>query len=336
MYYAVGYQRPQNGEYFSDIVMSYQKNIREVYFAWPGMASGRPMLGNNDWAVQSVLEEELAFLVKHGIKLDLLLNANCYGDGAISVGLQDEIVSLMEHLAHIGCYPEIVTTASPFIAHVIKTNCSGVEVRSSVNMRIGTQQAMEYAKEFFDSFYIQRDFGRDLSYVRQIRAWCDAHGKKLCMLANSGCLRFCPSQTFHDNLIAHSSNAELMKNLPDWNPHQCWNMYKDTARFVEILKATWIRPEDIQRYDGLIDVVKLATRQHSHPRMVIGAYTDGVYDGNLLDVLEPGFSSLFFPYYINNALFPKDWAERSGMCRNGCINCLYCENVLEKVLQKYE
>lgn len=336
MYYAAGYQGPQNGEYFSDIVLDYRGRIQEVYFAWPGMASGRPALGTNDWSAQSILEEELAFIIKNGIKLDLLLNANCYGEAAISTGLSDEVVALLEHLAHIGCYPEIITTASPFIAHIVKTNCPDVEIRSSVNMRIGTMQAMEYAQEFFDSFYIQRDFQRDPSYVQEIRQWCAVHNKKLCMLANSGCLRFCPSQTFHDNLIAHSSNAERMKNVPDWNPHICWQLYQDFSHFVEILKATWIRPEDIQRYDGLVDVVKLATRQHSHPRMVIGAYTDGAYEGNLLDILEPGFSSIFFPYYIDNALFPNDWAERSGTCRNGCIGCGYCEKVLKDVLSKYE
>ena len=32
--------------------------------------------------------------------------------------------------------------------------------------------------------------------------WCRANGKKLCILANSGCLGNCPWQTYHDNLIA--------------------------------------------------------------------------------------------------------------------------------------
>ena len=52
MYFAVGYQQPDNGERFSDIVLSYENAVREVYFAWVGMPSGRPASGINDWSAQ--------------------------------------------------------------------------------------------------------------------------------------------------------------------------------------------------------------------------------------------------------------------------------------------
>ena len=224
-------------------------------------------------------------------------------------------------------------TASPMIAHTVKTRFPGIEVRASVNMRLGTAQAMGYVGDLFDSFYLQRDLQRDLNHVRKVRAWCDRHGKKLCLLANSGCLRFCPGQTFHDNLIAHSESAERQENLPDWNPHVCWNLYRDPEKLVEILKATWIRPEDLHRYSGLADTVKLATRQHAHPRMVIGAYAEGCFAGNLLDLLEPGFSPAFAPRVIDNAAFPSDWAERIGRCPGDCEACSYCREVLSQVLQ---
>ena len=77
-------------------------------------------------------------------------------------------------------------------------------------------------------------------------------------------------------------------------------------------------------------------RQHSHPRMVLGAYCGRKFDGNLLELMEPGFASQFFPYYIDNSKFPLDWAERSGKCTQGCTNCGYCEAVLEDVLCRYE
>ena len=202
-------------------------------------------------------------------------------------------------------------------------------------MRIGTTQAMGYVGELFDSFYLQRDLQRDFSHVSQIHDWCIRHGKKLCLLVNSGCLRFCPGQTFHDNLIAHSAKAEELQNITDWNPHLCWNLYQNREKFAEILKSTWIRPEDLHLYEGLADTVKLATRQHSHPRMVIGAYADQCYRGNLLDLLEPGFSSLFEPCYIDNAAFPTEWASQTSHCSQDCEACRYCDGVLEQVLKAY-
>ncbi|MDD2461643.1 MAG: hypothetical protein WC328_08420 [Kiritimatiellia bacterium] len=334
---AIGYQHTGEGEPFSAIVADYRDRIGEVYFPWPGQASGRPPLGHavdvSPEEIQQVLEEELQTLRRMGVKLDLLFNANCYGERAVSVSLGKEVVSTVDRLGALGCCPEIVTTTSLMIARTIKRHFPEIEVRASVNMRIGTTQAMGYVADLFDSFYLQRDLQRDLGHVRKVRAWCDRHGKKLCLLANSGCLRFCPGQTFHDNLIAHSAAAESLENLPDWNPHVCWNLYRDPKNFVEILRSTWIRPEDLHLYEGLIDTAKLATRQHAHPRMVIGAYAEGRFRGNLLDLLEPGFAPAFVPHVIDNAAFPADWAERIGRCPGDCAACSYCREVLDQVLK---
>ncbi len=334
MKFAVGYQTTTNKEPFYNIVSDYREHISEVYFSWPNFASGRPEAIHTDWTAQRRLELELSEIRKMGIKLDLLLNGNCYGDAAVSTALKERVIGLLEYLGANGCLPEIITSTSPFVAHIIRSEGIPIELRASVNMRIGTTQAMQYASEYFDSFYIQRDYQRNLDYVRSVSDWAQKNGKKICLLANSGCLRFCPSQTFHDNLISHSSEAEKMQNVR-WNPHLCRSVFKDKENYVELLKETWIRPEDTYRYKGLVDVIKLATRQHSHPRMVIGAYASGKYEGDLLELLEPGFSSQCFPYYIENSLFPDDWFEKSGMCLNGCTNCGYCESVLEKVLCTY-
>lgn len=336
MKFAVGYQHREDGSPFSEIVSDFRDRVGEVYFSWVGQPSGRPPLGygqdDSPEEVRRVLEDELRTFRGLGIKLDLLLNATCYGDSAVSVKLQNEVASVIDRLGALDCMPDIVTTASPMIAHTVKKRFPGIEVRASVNMRIGTVQAMGYVQDLFDSFYLQRDVQRDLGFVRKVRAWCDRHGKKLCLLANSGCLRFCPGQTFHDNLIAHCAEAERRVHLPDWNPHVCWNVYRTPENFVEILKATWVRPEDLHRYEGLVDVVKLATRQHANPRMVVGAYAEGRFCGNLLDLLEPGFSPAFAPHVIDNAAFPSDWAERIARCPGDCDSCAYCRQVLARVL----
>ena len=69
--------------------------------------------------------------------------------------------------------------------------------------------------------------------------------------------------------------------------------------------------------------------------MVLGAYTSGRFDGNLLELLEPGFASQFFPQYIDNTAFPADWFEKSGRCLMGCTGCGYCEQTLKTVLFVY-
>ena len=331
---AAGYQHFADGAPFAEIVLRHP-NVREVYFPWVDEPSGRPKLGyeeeDDPAELEAALQRDLTRLKQSGVRLDLLLNANCYGAEAMSKALEARIGGIVEKLASWGCRPEVCTTASPFVARTLKAVAPDIEVRASVNMRLTTLQAFRYLAPLFDSYYLGRDVQRNLTTVRRFSEWCRANGKKLCVLANSGCLRNCPWQTFHDNLIAHSDAAMKVANVRGWSPHLCWTLYKDRKNFAEILKSTWIRPEDLYRYEGLVDVVKLATRQHATPDMVISAYERGSFEGNLLDLFEPGFSPAFFPEFIDNVAFPPDWFDRTSTCDRECTECGYCDKVLASV-----
>ena len=93
-----------------------------------------------------------------------------------------------------------------------------------------------------------------------------------------------------------------------------------------------MRPEDLHHYEDLFDTVKLATRMHARPGMVIDAYCRGKFYGNTLDLCEPGFGRAIAPYIINNMAFPEDWFEKTTGCDKQCHQCGYCKSVLEKVL----
>jgi hypothetical protein len=341
MKFAVGYQILEDrSESFVDVVRDYREHISEVYFPWVGMASGRAALnvsrGLVDWRVQAELERDLCTFREFGFDLDLLLNANCYGGRAVSLHLENEVGSLLTHLEETVGGVDIVTTTSPAIARTVKQYFPSVSVRASVNMRIGTIQGLSYSAGYFDSYCIQRDRQRDPDYVRLLRRWADENGKSLVMLANSGCLRFCPGQVFHDNMVAHEQEIDETANIPNWTPHMCWNLYRDRSNWPAFLQATWIRPEDLHHYDGLFDVVKLATRMHVNPRLVIHAYATRRYRGNLLDLFEPGFGPAFAPWIIDSTKIPEDWFERTSGCTGTCMDCSYCASVLEHALVNTE
>jgi hypothetical protein len=341
MKFAVGYQLPEDDEEpFVEIVRDYCEHIAEVYFPWGDMPSGRAALmtrrGYTYWAGQRRLEEDLVALRDMGLQLDVLFNSNCYGGLAVSQYLVNQVVSVLDYLGELVGGVDAVTTASPAIARTVKRHFPEIEVRASVNMRIGTVQGMSYISELFDSYHVQRDFNRELTYLAGIRQWADEHGKKLYILVNSGCLRFCSGQTFHDNLVAHEQEVDETVNLTDWIPHVCWNYLRDRQNWPAILQATWVRPEDLHRYESLFPVAKLATRMHARPRAVIHAYVHRRYRGNLLDLFEPGFSPAFAPYAVDNDRFPDDWFERTSNCGARCHKCDYCSRVLEQVLVRIE
>jgi len=337
MKYAVGYQLAEgNEELFTDIIDPFLKDISEVYFPWLDLPSGRSSLinrrGHVYWKGQERLEEELRLLHKNGIKLDLLLNANCFGKYSISQYLCNNVCSILEHLNDAVGGVDIVTTASPMIAHVVKKHFPQVEVRASVNMRIGTVKGMQYVAHLFDSFYIQREYNRDFEKIRELKNWAENNNKKMLMLANSGCMNYCSGQTFHDNMVSHEAEIGETCNISDFTPYMCWNYLKDRKNWALILQNSWIRPEDMHNYKDYFDVVKLATRMHSLPGMVIQSYVKGEYFGNLLDLFEPGFGPALAPYVIDNKRFPDDWFKTTSTCKKNCHECSYCSEILGKTL----
>lgn len=337
MKYAIGYQLAGEGETSTvDLAREYREAVAEVYFAWAGMASGRADLtvrrGYVDWSGQQRLEAELVALRGLGVRLDLLLNANCYGGQAVSQYLANQVGSLLDHLGELVGGVDVVTTTSPAVAAMVRRHSPGVELRASVNMRIGTVQGMDHVADLFDSYCVQREWNRDLEHLGRLRAWADRRGKRLHLLANSGCLAFCAGQTFHDNLVAHEREIDETANVIGWQPTVCHRLVREAGRWPLVLQGTWIRPEDVHHYEGRVEGLKLATRMHDRPRLVVDAYARGRHRGNLLDLLEPGYAGALAPRIMDNERFPADWFERTSSCGRRCESCGYCEEVAVRVM----
>jgi len=337
MRFAVGYPVIEDDDDpFVGIVDEFRDHIAEVYFAWPGDPSGRSPFGVASGSVspaaQEKLESDLRAFRSFGIRLDLLLNANCYGPEAASAQLADHAAGIVARLiSETGL--DVVTTTSPFLAAALKPRFPELKLRASVNLRLGTAQAMGYVADVFDSFYLQRDYNRDPKRIAEVSAWCRRNGKELCLLANSGCLRFCSGQTFHDNLVAHE--GEMTQPAPR-DSLVCRRFLADPAHWVALMQATWIRPEDLRCYEKWFSLAKLATRMHHNPRRVIQAYALGRFPGNLLDLLEPGYQDILGGHILDNTRFPADWLERVNSCCGRCEECSYCEEVLRDVLTRIE
>lgn len=331
---SVGYQHNREVP-FSSVVRRYNDKIGEVYFPWIDQPSGRSMLGGCDgyfdYSLQSELITELSAIKELGIKLNLLFNANCYGDEAISRVLEQRTVSIIDYLTDEGVRPDGITTASPAIAHVVKEHCGDISVRASVNMKICSVEGMSYVAPLFDGFCLAKECNRDLEMLAELYAYAKENGKHITLLANSGCLRNCSGQIFHDNMVAHEAGIAKQKNI-NFMPYMCWNYLKDKENLHSVLQNTWIRPEDINRYENLTDIIKLATRAHALPGMVIGAYAKRRYFGNLLDLFEPSFTPAFLPYVIDSSKIPSDFWQKTTECNKKCDRCNYCKKVLDGAL----
>ncbi len=331
--FAVGYFFPREDCDFVEIVKPYLPAVAEVYFPVPGVATARENRSDKTEAQQmQKLLEDLKWFRQNGVKLDMLINASCYGKKAVSLEWNTTLRRCLEFLDENGVKPEVVTTLSPFVATMVKRRFPDIDIRASVNMKIGSLTAMEYVADTFDSFYINRDLQRDLPTLRRISQWCADNGKKLCMLANSGCLRYCPVQSFHESLLAHDFQDMIGQSaFLDFNPTLCQTIFYKKKQYEELLRATWVRPEDLHYYDQHVEIFKLSTREAINPKAILEGYTSGKWDGNLLD---PGFMDAFTGKMIQNRNFPADWIESgiAGICANNCTHCGKCTDLLNRIL----
>jgi hypothetical protein len=324
-----------NGFSFRDLAEQYAPYLKEVYFPWPGLLSARELEGD-PVPLRKTLVDDLKFCRSKGLSLDLLVNATCYGDLSFTPTQREDYYENLKELSSHGLMPEIVTTTSPYIARVTQKFDKSVDRRASVNMRLNSTLAMEYVMDEFDSFYVGRDVQRDLPTMKLFAEWARKVGRRICMLANSGCLRLCPWQTFHETLLSHNYKHALpeIKKL-NMSSSLCSGLMAD-KQFEEILRATWIRPEDLHNYEPYVSVIKLSTREADRPDLILKAYTSGSFDGDLLQILDPNYSFFVHPYIFDNKAFPKEWSEGkiAGKCANNCTHCGKCTEVLKLIYKR--
>lgn len=312
MKYSVGYQmRDDRG--FLEYIVRQKDKIQEVYFSWGDFPNGRNnqlrKTGLTPWEAQRRQEEELSWLATHGIRFNLLFNATCYGKDSQSRAFFQKVGETVDYIGeHMGL--DSITTTSPLIGKFIHENFPGVDVRASVNMGVGTIHGMDYVSEYFDSFYIQREYNRDFDRIRELKTWCENSGKKLYMLANGGCLNHCSAHVFHDNLVSHETEISAMDNGYAFRGICADYLTREGNAQALLEKTSFIRPEDISLYEGLIPMMKLATRVHARPERVLRAYLeDDSYSGSILDLLEPSHTALFYPWLLENRLISSTVQE---------------------------
>ena len=324
MKFQVGYQ---DNRAFIEYILKHREKVSEIYFPWGDFTTGRGVIPSE--TVKRDLADDLKQFAGAGIRLCLLLNGNCYGRQTLARSFFQHLGDTVDFL--IGEYSAAcVTTASPLIARFLRTNFPGLEIRASVNMEIGTPEGVEYLEDYFDSFYLKREYNYDRERILRMRDFCHSHGKKMHLLANSGCLNFCSARTFHDNLVSHQHEVAEMDNAFEFHGECTVYLKKGDHRKELLSKTNFIRPEDVRLYEDWCDGMKLATRTNFNPLAVVSAYFSGEWRGNLLDLTEPAHSGVLLPGILSNRKISSDYAEKRMDCIHDCQKCGYCRDVQEK------
>ncbi len=330
--YSVGYpQRPD--EDFVRQIIEAKDRIYEVYFSLGSDPNGRSPAnaadtGEMPWETQKRQLDDLARFTDAGIPLNLLLNGNCYGADAMARSFFIRVGETLDWLTERFSVRS-VTTTSPLIGKFLHENFEGMEVRASVNMGIGEVPALDYVSPFFDGYYLKREYNRNLPKLLAAKEWCEKNGKKLYMLANSGCLNDCSAHTFHDNLVSHEAEIAKRDNAYAFTG-VCRDYLKNPDKRASLVcDMNYVRPEDMHLYEGLFTAAKLATRVNRNPGRVLASYLNARYVGPVTDLLEPDNGSAILPDILDNSLFPAGFGEKVRSCAKNCAECGYCKEVYE-------
>ena len=113
---------------------------------------------------------------------------------------------------------------------------------------------------------------------------------ELQLIVNANCQLFCPLSGQHMVNLSHASQKGHPTRgfMIDWCAMRCsYEKLKDPAQY---LRSEFIRPEDLGLYlDMGYDSFKVLERGAPTPVLSkrVKAYSEGRYDGNLLDLIQP-------------------------------------------------
>jgi len=219
-----------------------------------------------------------------GFKFTYLINATCLDNLEFTKQGYAKIVEHLEWISSTGA--DMVMVSFPFLLQLIKKSFPHLKVAISSFARVFNLHQARYWEDLgADRIVLPEAIARDFKSLQLIR---DGVGCELEVIANHCCLFYCPFDLHHRNMVSHGSQAE----------HPCGGFAADHCKLAcqrikllrpaEIIKARWIRPEDVGCYEEIgIDCLKLVERFRGTESLtrILDAYEKRSYSGNLAELL---------------------------------------------------
>jgi len=282
------------------------------------------------------LESFVAAASRRGVEFHYALNVSCLGNREFTAEGQRWLVERLGGLLDAGVAG--IVLSNPYLVAFSKARFPELAVTVSTATAIDSvDKALFFESKGADRLYLPEYVNRDFRLLREIRRRVRC---RIALLVNVGCLIQCPLRQYHINLVSHSGASQELGTYVDYPLMWCTGEKSRDAG--QMLKAPWIRPEDLGVYEELgYDEFKLAGREMDAPwiERAIRAYAGRRYDGDLNDLvlgfdhLEP-FGRL--PLRIPNRALDGflDFFQRKHDCRLGCRDCTYCDEFAAGAVQR--
>lgn len=217
-----------------------------------------------------------------GMGFNLLLNPLCLGAQEEGLRLERQLRRTLARAVELGATG--VTVAHPWLVALAAD--TPLRIRVSVFVGICTiEQALYWQNLGAHVLAIDTHvLSRDLPVIRRIVAACSSADVELPV--NIGCLLRCPLARTHAARLSHSSRP----GAQPVDPCASWCLEEKRSDPLNLIRADFIRPEDLERYEELgVRHFKIVDRSCSSDVLVerVVAYRDRKWQGDLLDLIGP-------------------------------------------------
>ena len=297
-----------------------------------GFESGRPGVGLPQLGLNE-LENYIKYSKERNIDFNYTINASYMGNREFTQDGINQVKNSLHQLYEAGV--RSLTVAMPSLLELVRATGLDFKIKASTICQIiNANHALSFKKTGVDRIVTGESINRDFEALKEIRA---AFGEKVEIIVNSICHIDCVNRMFHYNQIAGDAFHVSNDASRDYYPHRC--LIKRHENMENILKLSWVRPEDIKHYCAIgINYFKLQGRQlvlNGDPVRAVECYFKEEYDGNLLDLLEMFTSAYAFRVFIDNkklAGFLEPFYGEKGFCRHNCSTCGYCKAFAQKCM----
>ncbi|MCP4152343.1 MAG: hypothetical protein GY757_31690 [bacterium] len=280
------------------------------------------------------LKEYIAYSKERGIDFNYTVNATHMQNTEFTEEGVRKIKTFLQQLYEVGVR-SLTVTMLPLL-EIIKTCDYDFKIKASCLCQIATpNKAMGYKSMGFDKIVPDESMNRDFYVLKRIR---DAFGEEVELIANQICAIDCLYRISHYNMIAGNPFGNTNETSINFYEHRC--VRQRHKSLDNLLKLSWIRPEDLHYYEDIgINRFKLQGRhtfvKGGDPVKTVKCYFDKDFNGNLMDLLNMFATFNSFNVHIDNKKldgFIKPYVEKEGFCKKDCTKCDYCENYSKKCI----
>ena len=229
-------------------------------------------------------KEFIAEARQRGFHFNYLLNGACQDNLEMTREGNRNLFDHIEWVAKTGA--DMVTVTLPILLVWIKRHFPNFKVVVSSWARVANVKRAKYWEDLGADGIILAEYAtRDFAALRSMRR---ALRCKLEVIANPSCLYLCYLDTNHINMMSHSAQGGHISGGFVLDHCQVYCQRMKLGRPDELIKARWIRPEDVGDYDEIgVDSLKLLERFRNTETLmqVVQAYEQRRFDGNLVELL---------------------------------------------------